>query len=46
MTQSEVAKKAGVNQSLVARIESGDIDTRLSTASAILDAIEQGPKGG
>ena len=40
LTQMEVAKAAGISQSLIARIEKGDIDTRLSTAEKILEVIK------
>ncbi|MEM2875876.1 MAG: CBS domain-containing protein [Candidatus Bathyarchaeia archaeon] len=39
LTQKELAKRAGLSQSLIARIESGDIDPRLSTLRKILSAI-------
>jgi len=39
LTQKEVAKKAGVSQSLIARIEAGKIDPRLSTVKKILNSI-------
>jgi predicted transcriptional regulator len=37
----ELAKMAGVSQSLIARIEAGDIDPKLSTLRRILDAIKE-----
>ncbi|CAD7774763.1 CBS domain protein [Candidatus Methanoperedenaceae archaeon GB50] len=40
MTQNELAKRAGVSQPLIARIESGDIDPRLSTLQKIFNAFE------
>ncbi|MEM2925532.1 MAG: CBS domain-containing protein [Methanocellales archaeon] len=40
LTQKELAKLAGVSQPLIARIESGDIDPRLSTIKKIFDALE------
>ena len=40
LTQSELAKRAGVSQPLIARIESGDVDPRLSTLWKIFDAFE------
>lgn len=39
LTQKELAKKAGVSQSLIARIESGSVDPKLSTLKRILQAI-------
>lgn len=39
LTQKEVAKKAGVSQSLIARIEAGKVDPRLSTVKKILNSI-------
>lgn len=39
MTQKELAKKSGVSQSLVARIESGSVDPRLSTLNRIFNAL-------
>jgi len=36
LTQKELAKLAGISQSLVARIESGDVDPRVSTLRKIL----------
>lgn len=41
LTQKELAKKAGVSQSLIARIENNDIDPRLSTIRKIIDALIQ-----
>lgn len=39
LTQKELAKKAGVSQSLIARIEKGTVDPRLSTLKRIFDAV-------
>lgn len=39
MTQKELAKKSGVSQSLIARIESGSVDPRLSTLNRIFNAL-------
>ncbi|MHC1625246.1 MAG: CBS domain-containing protein [Methermicoccaceae archaeon] len=39
LTQSELASRAGVSQPLIARIESGDVDPRLSTLRRIVDAL-------
>ena len=44
LTQSELAKRAGVSQPLIARIESGDVDPRLSTLHKIFDAFESTEK--
>lgn len=41
LTQSEVAERAGVSQPLIARIESGDVDPRLSTLRGIVNALEE-----
>jgi predicted transcriptional regulator len=41
LTQKELASLAGLSQSLIARIEKGDIDTRLGTAQRILDVIKR-----
>lgn len=41
LTQSEVAEAAGLSQSLIARIERGGIDTRISTAERILKVIKR-----
>ncbi len=40
LTQSELAEKAHVSQPLIARIESGDVDPRLSTIRSIIMALE------
>jgi len=44
LTQSELAKRAGVSQPLIARIESGDVDPRLSTVRKIFEAFEEANK--
>jgi predicted transcriptional regulator len=41
ITQSELAKEAGVSQSLIARIESGKVDPRYSKIEAILKALDE-----
>ncbi len=41
LTQSELAKKAGVSQPLIARIESLDVDPRLSTFRKIYETLEE-----
>jgi predicted transcriptional regulator len=39
LTQKELANKAGVSQSLIARIEKGTVDPRLSTLKRIVEAV-------
>jgi len=39
LTQKELAMKAGVSQALVARIESGSVDPRVSTLIKILTVL-------
>ena len=41
LTQKELAKKAGVSQSLIARIENRSVDPRLSTVKKIIDVLAQ-----
>ena len=41
LTQQELAEKAGVSQSLIARIESGTVNPRLSTLIRIMKALEE-----
>ncbi|MFB6126288.1 MAG: CBS domain-containing protein [Halolamina sp.] len=41
LTQSELADRAGVSQPLIARIEGGDVDPRLSTLRSIVAALEE-----
>jgi predicted transcriptional regulator len=41
LTQSELAERAKVSQPLIARIESGDVDPRLSTVRSIMAALEE-----
>ena len=41
LTQSELAEMAGVSQPLIARIEGGDVDPRLSTLRRIVDAMNE-----
>ena len=41
LTQKELARRAGVSQSLIARIENKSIDPRLSTVKKILDVLIQ-----
>jgi len=40
LSQAELARRAGVSQSLIARIESGTVNPRLSTLRKILKALE------
>ena len=40
-TQSEVAERAGVSQPLIARIEGGDVDPRMSTLRDIVQALDE-----
>lgn len=39
LTQKELAERAGVSQSLIARIEAGTVDPRLSTLRKVLKAL-------
>ncbi|WP_276254067.1 CBS domain-containing protein [Halomontanus rarus] len=41
LTQSELADQADVSQPLIARIEGGDVDPRLSTLRRIVNALEE-----
>lgn len=41
LTQKELATRAGISQGLVARIESGDVDPRLSTLRKILKVLNE-----
>jgi len=45
LTQSELADSASVSQPLVARIEGGDVDPRLSTLRRIVNALEEAEGG-
>lgn len=42
LTQSSLARKAKVSQALIARIERGQVDPRLSTLKKIVDALVEG----
>lgn len=44
LTQKELAQKAGVSQSLIARIENKSVDPRLSTVRRIFNAITSSQK--
>jgi predicted transcriptional regulator len=41
LTQSELAERAEVSQPLIARIEGGDVDPRLSTLRRIVNALDE-----
>jgi predicted transcriptional regulator len=41
LTQTELAERAGVSQPLIARIEGGDVDPRLSTLRRIVGALQE-----
>ncbi|MFC6825467.1 CBS domain-containing protein [Halopelagius fulvigenes] len=41
LTQSSLAEMAGVSQPLIARIEGGDVDPRLSTLRRIVNALDE-----
>ena len=41
LTQSELANRADVSQPLIARIEGGDVDPRLSTLRRIVNALDE-----
>lgn len=41
LTQNELAKRAGLSQALIARLEAGTIDPRLSTLKKVIQAIEE-----
>ncbi|MFB6164291.1 MAG: CBS domain-containing protein [Haloarculaceae archaeon] len=45
LTQSELAERADVSQPLIARIEGGDVDPRLSTLRRIVNALEEAEGG-
>ncbi len=44
LTQHDLATRAGVSQPLIARIESGDVDPRLSTLHKIFNAFDAARK--
>lgn len=46
LTQADVARAAGVSQPLVARIESGNVDPRLSTLRSVVDALNNAERQG
>jgi predicted transcriptional regulator len=41
LTQSVIAEKSGLSQSMIARIESGTVDPRVSTVKKIVDVLNQ-----
>lgn len=41
LTQNQLAKMAGVSQSLVAKIEAGSIDAAYSKVKRIIETLEQ-----
>ncbi len=41
LTQKELAKRAGISQSLIARIERGSVDPRFSTLRKIINVINE-----
>jgi predicted transcriptional regulator len=41
LTQTDLARKAGISQSMIARIESGSVDPRVSTLSRIVAVLSQ-----
>lgn len=41
LTQSQVAEKTGLSQSMIARIESGTVDPRVSTYKKIVDVLNR-----
>jgi predicted transcriptional regulator len=45
LTQSELAERADVSQPLIARIEGGDVDPRLSTLRRIVNALDEAEGG-
>ncbi|MFB6087204.1 MAG: CBS domain-containing protein [Haloarculaceae archaeon] len=45
LTQSELAERAEVSQPLIARIEGGDVDPRLSTLRRIVNALQEAEGG-
>lgn len=46
ITQEELAKKAGVSQAYIAKLESGQADPKLSTFQRILECLEDAEEGG
>ncbi len=46
LTQTELAKRAGTSQSLIARIEAGSVDPRYSKVVKIFTALDIGKKKG
>ena len=44
LTQTDLARKAGISQSMIARIESGSVDPRVSTLGRIVTVLSQTEK--
>ena len=44
MKQTEIAKRAGISQSMVARIEAGNVDPRVSTLNKIIVVLNSAEK--
>ncbi|HVN65479.1 MAG TPA: CBS domain-containing protein [Methanomicrobiales archaeon] len=44
LTQTGLARKAGISQSMIARIESGSVDPRVSTLTRIVAVLSQAEK--
>lgn len=44
LTQAQVAQVAGVSQPLIARIENGSVDPRLSTYRSVIEALNRAEK--
>ena len=41
LTQADIAERSGLSQSMIARIESGTVDPRVSTLKKIIDVLNQ-----
>jgi len=44
LTQSDIARKSGLSQSMIARIESGSVDPRVSTLRKIVNVLQDAEK--